>query len=365
MNKRYAVAALFLGALLTLGVLTAALPQRDYSPQENRYLSRFPALSWSGILDGTVSAGITDAMSDQFPVRERIVSTATVFRRLLGARDVGGAYLGEEGHCFQQITESDIDRQRYERNLGYIRDYAEEGRAVSVLLVPDAGTVLPDLLPPYAPMYDADSLYAAAEELLGDRIIDVRAELTAAGADAYYKTDHHWTSYGAYTAFCKAMADSGEEMPAYADAGFVTVSEDFYGTLYSKTLDPDATPDAIALLPREDVTVTVDGQAGSLYVTQALERKDQYQVFQGGNYGLVTLEGRCRNGKTILVIKDSFANCYVPFLTDCYERVLMVDLRYYGGSVRALAEAEQVTETLFLFQLSSFANSQEFARIVL
>lgn len=362
---RIAAIALFLCILLTLGVLTAALPQETYSPQENRYLTTFPAFSWAGLNDGTYQNDITDAMNDQFPLRSQSVAAATAIRKALGARDIGGVYLGKDGYYFEKKQNKDISQQQFQTNLRLIERYAAQGRQTSVMLVPDAGIVLQEYLPACAQMYDADALYQTAQEKLTVDRVDVLPALQKVGASAYYKTDHHWTSRGAYAALQVFLNQKNITSPDYEQAGFQTASSDFYGTLYSKVLDASAKPDTVDYLPTMQATVTLDGKAGELYQQAALQQKDQYQFFLGGNCGLTELNGGCKNGKTILLIKDSFANCFAPLLTPYYETVLMVDLRYYGGSVKTLVAERQVDETLFLFSLSSFAAEPTLSKILL
>ena len=366
MNKiRITAISLFLCALLTLGVLTAALPQETFSAQENRYLTTFPAFSWTALNDGTYQNDITDAMNDQFPLRSQAVTAATAIRKALGARDIGGVYLGKDGYYFEKKQDKDISLQQFQANLRLIERYAAQGNQTSVMLVPEAGIVLQEYLPACAQMYDADALYQLAQEGLTVDLVNVLPALQKIGASAYYKTDHHWTSRGCYAALQVFMNQKGIALPDYDQAGFKTVSSNFYGTLYSKVLDASAKPDDVDYLPAMQASVTLDGKAGELYKQAALQQKDQYQFFLGGNCGLTELSSGCQNGKTILLIKDSFANCFAPLLTPHYETVLMVDLRYYGGSVKTLAAERQVDETLFLFSLSSFAAEPTIGKILL
>lgn len=360
-KTRIALIALFLCLPLTLGVLTVALPERDFSDQENRTLATFPALSWRMLTDNAYQQEISDAMNDQFPLREQMVCAATVLRKCLGARDCNGVYFGSEHFYLQKITDDDLNAERYAKNLRYLSRLAATAPALRVMLVPDAGNTFPELLPAGARMYDADAMLRTARESLTVPVLDPRKALCTVGHAAYYKTDHHWTSRGAYA----AMGLLSDGLVPYEQAGFSAVTDDFYGTLYSKALDPAAEPDTIECKNDPGLTVTFDGAPGVLYDRTALSRKDQYQVFFGGNHGLVTITGGCKNGRTMLVIKDSFANCAAPILAEQYETVLLVDPRYYAGSTRALLAQYAVTDTLLLMELSSFANATELSRILL
>ena len=186
--------------------------------------------------------------------------------------------------------------------------------------------------------------------------IDLRETFDAAQEQLYYRTDHHWTAYGAYEAYEAYCTARGITPKPMADFGVEQVSDDFYGTIYSKTLDAAAKPDVIHApqnLPK--VTVTVDGAAvkDSLYAPEYLEEKDQYAYFFGGNFGTVEVKTEAGNGKHLLLIKDSFANSFVPYLLEEYETITMVDLRYFSGNVTMLAQQCGATEVLFLYEMTN------------
>lgn len=356
-------AVLFTAVLVVGGVLTVALPDRTFSENENRFLQKTPSVSGEAILDGTFQEELDAYMNDQFPLRDMWTLIGSAFKKATGRKDIGGAYLGKDGYYFEKVTENDMDMARYRRNLRLVDEFAAQhpDQAVDVMLIPSAGTVLADKLPDFAPLYDADALYTqAAQTLKNSTLRDLRGALTEAAAaeQVYYKTDHHWTTAGAAVAY---SALTGKEAPA-----LTTVSEDFYGTLYSKTLDAAATPDSVQLAPIADtVQATADGKPCDVYVRENLQVKDQYTVFFGGNHGLVTMTGGCDNSKTLLVIKDSFANCLAPMLTADYETVLMVDLRFYVESVSALTAAYEVDDVLFLYEMSSFAGDRNLTRLAI
>ena len=113
----------------------------------------------------------------------------------------------------------------------------------------------------------------------------------------------------------------------------------------------------------DKLKVTADGKEIPLYDMSAAGEKDKYKVFLGGNYGETTIKGGCNNGKTLLIIKDSFANSLVPFLTADYENIIMLDLRYYMGSAQQLAAERNVDEILFVCEMSSFANDKNMVKL--
>lgn len=349
--------------LLTLGgILTWLLPDRTLSENENRYLQTAPSLTFERLLNGTYQEELTAYMNDQFPLRDVWTATGSLVKKALGQRDIGGAFLGKNGWYFEKITDTDISESRYTRNLELLNLFAQQNPSLSltVMPVPSAGTVLPEQLPTAAPLYNATRLYTVAQELLeNDVLLDLRVPLTEAAANeqVYYRTDHHWTTAGAAVAY---TALTGKEAPPRTK-----VSSSFLGTLYSDTLDLAATPDCveIATVP-STVTAEADGVLVPVYDTKALQEKDQYRVFLGGNHGKVVLTGGCQNGKTLLIVKDSFANCLAPMLTNDYETVVLLDLRYYNQSVQQLLTEITVSDMLVCYELNKLANDQNLPKLL-
>ena len=361
------------GFLLTLVfVLLAALPlllillspEREFSPNENRYLTTAPALDGTAFLDSSLQPQLERWLEDQFPGRDGWMAAVTVMNKASGRKEIGGAWLGKDAYYPEVHRPEDFDLGKYRRNLGYLQDLAAHaGVPAAALLIPSTGAALPELLPEGAEVYDPAAALAEARAILTDAAVpDLRAVLREEPEEqVYYRTDHHWTEAGMKRAYDALPAPYG----AYQGQAELFCS-DFFGSTWSKTLDPAAKPDEIWLYSvSETVTAEADGEAVPIYDLAAADRKDKYTVFLGGNHGLVTLTGGCRNGKTLLVLKDSFANCLAPLLTADYETVLLVDLRYYPGSVRALLGQTNPDALLFVYEMSGLASGDDFVKLLL
>lgn len=372
MKKAYiAVIALFLGLLTLCGVLVFAVPARSFSENENRKLAEFPEFHQNEVVSGKWQENLNDFLTDQFPLRDTLTAVSSALTRLVGIRDMNGAYIGKDGYYFELVTERGFPRDRYQNNLRHLEAFAmaHPDLPVTVLLAPSAGIILPDKLPTFAELYDADRSYLEAKNMLAScTVLDVRDTLTSAvrdGAQIYYRTDHHWTTYGAYLAYTDYCASKGVLPKTYAEFAPHTASDEFLGTLYSKVLDASALPDTVEIPTVPDtLTVTADGEEISMFSSDVLEGKDKYLVFFGGNYGEVVIRNEAAtNGKTLLVVKDSYANSFVPFLAETYQTVIMIDPRYFGGNVTDVIAAENVTDVLFLFEMSGFAHSDKLYKI--
>ena len=363
MKKFYiALIALFLAVIILPSAFVFAGSDKPFSDNENRTLQIAPKLTLDSVLSGSFQSELTDYISDQFPARDTWTQLGTKLKKLVGFKDIGGAYLGSDGYYIEKITPDKVDEENLKRNLALVADFSKScNKETTMLLVPATGTVMSDKLPAHAKMYDAEKLYETVKAALPDMSCpDLYAALRGAKSSEqiYYRTDHHWTWYGAYTAYKTLLPDGN------FDGSPELFSDSFLGTTYSKTLDPAAKPDKVFISPVSDkLTVTADGKSISLYDKSAAGEKDKYKVFFGGNYGQVKISGGCDNGKTLLVIKDSFANSLVPLLTADYENIIMLDLRYYMGSAKQLAEVENVDELLFVCEMSSFANDKNMVKL--
>ena len=342
--------------LLGLSVASLLLPDREFSPNENRYLQQAPRLTVDRIFSGKFTAEAEEYESDQIALRDVWMGSASWLQRLAGKQDMGGVYLGRDGYYFARLTEDEFPQAQYEKNLRAVDAFFDAQTNVDcrILLAPSPAAVLPDLLPANAPMYDAGLRHEQLVQTVGeDRVIDVKEALSKLD-QPYYRTDHHWTTEGAraaYEIWCAATGHTVRELP------LTPVTDSFLGTLYSKVLLPDSAWDTISLAEGATVrAVDCDGTVtDSLYDRSKLAEKDQYAVFFGGNWSKVTIDTGVQNGRKLLLVKDSFANAFVPFLTGDYETIIMLDLRYFSESAEELVAEEGITDVLVLYELSNFA----------
>lgn len=352
--------------LMLMAVMTLVQSPSAFSINENRPLAQMPAVSLENIQTGSVQEGFSLFLSDQIPFRDFWIKTNTFLKRLSGRTEINGVYLGKDDYYFQKFTN---DSYSYSRMVSVFRmiDYFAQKHEVptTVILVPSPATVLSEKLPAYAPYYDADVVFDTAEQLLSCPVIDLRSTFETVGDNTqlFYRTDHHWTSQGAllaYRQYCSARK--------YRSKEFILeqISDGFYGTLYSKTLDSIAKSDAVyaaVQLPKAVITYEDGTISDTPYCQEKLTQKDQYTYFFGGNYGMVNIQTQAQNTEKLLVIKDSFANSFVPFLFDDFSEIIMLDLRYYGGSVEELIAQNGITQVLFLYEISNLLTDTGILRL--
>ncbi len=345
-----------------------AAPDRVFSETENRYLAQRPKIDGKRIRSGGYMTDFEDWMTDQVSFRDAFVSLKASADRLAGRSDSGGVYLGRDGWLLEMFTEA--DEQRLKRNTetaaALLRDMEDQGMEAHFLMVPTAACVMQEKLPAFAPELDQRELFGElAKKLPGfvdvtDTLIQAKDEAEKTGDTLYYRTDHHWTSLGAYFAYTELCRVQGREIPPISHYQTEVISTEFYGTGYSKAglyfLQPDR---MTAMYPEDNPPVLVDYRAGeqedTLYDRSFLEKRDKYRVFLKGNYPLIRITTREKNGRRLLLVKDSYANTFVQFLTEDYEEILVVDPRYFRDDLAGFAGEQGVTDVLFLYQIKKFA----------
>ncbi len=311
-------------------------------------------------MSGKFMTDTEDYTSDQIILRDVWTAARSLLQRAEGKEDISSTYLGADGRYFAKVTDDSFDWAGLAKNAGYIRDFfdANGDKACTALIVPNPGGVLSDKLPENAPFYDEDRAFAALSDTLVGALLDTRQALSAVD-DPYYHTDHHWTTMGAQAAYEQWAAATGHAVRHY---GLTLASDHFRGTLYSKVLLPDSVYDSVYYAPEITVdSVVCDGEDGTLYDLSALEQKDKYELFLGGNYGRAVITTGVENGRHLLLVKDSFANSFVPFLTGDYETITMIDLRYYRDSMQSLAD--EATDILVLTEMTDLAASGDYFKL--
>jgi hypothetical protein len=382
---RIIIIIVFIGFFVLISGASLIIKDREFSPNENRYLAETPELSWDNILSGKFQDGLEDYLRDQVCFRDGWITVKTGIQKACGDTDIGGAYVGKDGYDFEKITPEDVDEKQVDRNIKAVEDYfmtaseTIDKQKLSFLLVPTSGLVMQEKLPKNARLFDQAKYIDQVQKAMKDyNFVDVRDTLMDHNEEyIYYKTDHHWTSAGACLAYEVWSEHTGGEAEKKDELAENVVSDKFRGSLYSKILDADSAYDEIwtyglqkdDAFGSKDCTVTIDEkqQLDSIYDDEKLQEKDKYAYFLGGNYGQVHIQNQKAaskaKGKNILIIKDSFANSFVPFVTQDYENIYMVDLRYYNGDMKSYLQEHNITDVLVLYNISNFISDRNLHKL--
>lgn len=367
-----AVTGIFLALVFGITIAGFFVPVKARSESENRALAQKPKFSLASLFAKEDKEKFTTKyeayLTDQFIGRDTWISVKTRTELLLGKTDINGVYFAEDDYLITRTDASSIDAEQEEKNIArldaFIKKYSEllGDTNVYAMLVPTAADILADKLPPFTSEYDQEALLNHIAAMLGDNFIDTREELMQHKDEyLYYKTDHHWTALGAYYAY-RAWAQA-QKIPVreQEDYKISTGSEEFYGTLYSKV---NIQMPADTVLLYEDgrsyrVEYDMDGKPQkSMFSMKRLSEKDKYMVYLDGNHALTQIQqqGQKKTEKKLLVIKDSYAHTFVPFLAQDYDEVIMVDFRYNKMPVSMIIENYGITDILVLYNATNFVH---------
>lgn len=361
---------IFMVLLLGLAGKEALSHQRTYSPVEKRELQTRPEISITKVLDGRFQKKYESYLRDQFPGRDHWVSFQTDMELFMGKNEIHNVYIGKNHYLLEHYTEKEFDPQQISKNLQALEKFvgkAKQYADVHVMMVPTKSWVLREKLPAFAPHYKEQKFYDALQQKLEkeDVLISVEPVLDAhKEEEIYYRTDHHWTTLGAWYAYEQyTKAVGGDLQRAQGKKKFRCISKDFYGTTYAK-INYARQADKIEIYEPADKMRVVynmgEKKTKTLYDFSFLKTADQYSVFTGGNQAVLEITGGIKNGKTLLLIKDSFANSILPFLAEDYEKLVVVDLRQLNVSGDRLLEMFSPTDILILYNSAQFAQDKEF-----
>lgn len=361
-NRIIATVASVLVVLLLL--VSVVMPDRDFSDRENRVLMKFPHFSLSAVTDGSFMSSFETYVTDQFPLRDAWISMRTAFRSTAGIYDSNGVFRGDDGYLFEDAERP--DRKVLNDRMYVINTFAaNSGIPVYMLIAPNASDILTEELPRFAPLRNQDEDLDMLYSMIGEGVtnVDVRQAIRAAdemGTQVYYRTDHHWTTRGAGCAFAQFASQAGLNVSAFART-YLPVTDSFSGTLSAKS-GFDVKNDTIHIITDDSgveyVVEYKDEQdahkTACLYESDKLDTGDKYALFFGGNHSEVDIETTAYSNRRVLVIKDSYANCFVPFMLPYYSDIIMVDPRYYTGDIYSLIRENGITEVLFLYNANTF-----------
>lgn len=377
-----ALFALFLTIIPILTLVFMSPEKKPFSENENRYLAAFPELNFKSYKNESFMNGFDKWISDRFFGREDWIVLKNKTDSALGKTETNGVFI--ENGMMMQIWR-DYDESMYQRNLKAINDFVEKHPEIPAyfMLVPNAQEVYKNNVPKYAEIGDQkeyiDRFYSELKGFEGT-IDAFSALMNRRNSYIYYRTDHHWTSYGAFVAYEAASQILGYNSRKYDDFTIEHANSEFRGTLFSKTLEFEITPDVIDYYtltegePEVKVSVfknydtetnqVIYDEYDSMYFRSFLQVKDKYSSFLGQNSPIVTVENKnAKNDKSILLIKDSYAHSFVPFLSKEYTKVTMIDLRYINTDFQIMARLEDYDQLLFLYNVITFSEDENIIKL--
>jgi hypothetical protein len=369
---KYPIVIIFFAFLMSFAVVDELWPKRERSELENRTLAQFPKLTLSSLLekdsDKTWMAKYSEYTQDQVALRDQWINLKSLTETALLKCENNGVWFGKDDYLFAELLS--VNEKRFDKNLSALERMCERNPGiVDIMIVPSASLILEDDLPWMAPIADEGAYLDQIDERLGSvaTVYDMRPVLNANSDEyIYYRTDHHWTSYGAYLAYSEYVQSKGLTPMDLSQETAIDVG-DFYGTNYSKSRKFGAIPDTITYydLPNALTILNLNEQGeeveevGALYNLSDFDTRDKYKAFLRGNNGYSTLKG---NGTgSILVVKDSYANCFVPYLVANYADIGIVDFRYTNEKIDSFIARGNYDRVLVLYSFQGFAEDIQLA----
>lgn len=332
----------------------------DFSENENRYLEEFPKISIENFLNGNVASGIQKYLGDHFPNREKFLFITTKIEILLRKKMIDDVYLGKDDYL---ITKFDgVDNKV--KIINKINDFSlkNSNKKVEILLIPSSVSINRNKLPKYAINKDEIEEIKEIYDKLDIGTINVFNTLENHNKERemFYKTDHHWTSYGAYYSYLEFCKFNQYACTSLNNYDIKRVTDSFYGTLYSKTNKYDNKADDIYTFDIKNKNYRVDYiseniSKNSIFEYSYLDKKDKYSTFLDNNHPLITITNNSsKSNEELLLIKDSYGNSFSQFLIDNFYKVHIIDLRYYLSSVsKYLEENDNINTILLLYSVNT------------
>ena len=386
--------AVFCILLIAGGITSLMMKKRAVSEMENRSLAKFPAYSDSSLLSGDYFRQIEMYYADNFPWRDRWINVSNRFRNNFGfeysdikiyepvnetdanntdtIKESTPSILPDDGATGQVNKKVFVFKNRAFEMFG---GGPQMGKAYAQVLnsynrAGIAGLKVYNLIIPVALEFELTEKYRnlqkpnrpAIENIysnLDSNIIKVWAidELRQHRAEyIYFNTDHHWTSLGAYYAY-RAFCTTAGLVPVSLDTVASKVKPAFLGSLYRLTRDEKLkeNPDSVRYYLFKDSLnfyVGNNNKIGTWFKSkmygESAKGPNSYSVFLQGDLPVVKMETQHKNGRKILVVKESYGNAFAPFLINNYEKVVVVDQRYFTANIIELVKQEGINELLFI-----------------
>lgn len=367
-------AIMFIAFLVLFVGMNLITKDRAFSETENRVLQQKPKFTVDRLLEGRFTSKFEDYVVDQFIGRDFFTNVKINVDKLLGKKESNGVFLSKDGYLIENFTEP--NKESVNENLQAIKNFSQRYKNINqyMLISPTAVSIYKDKLPFNAPAGDQMAYLNKYKKELPSNIKFVDnydALMEDKDKGVFYKTDHHWTSLGAYDSY-KVLAKAMGLKPTPED--YYTnelVSNKFFGALSSKSGYDVKKGDKINVyVPsknKEHVVVNyVEEQekTASLYSSEALNTKDKYEVFLKGNHPLVKIKTNANNNKSLLIFKDSYANSFIPFLTKDFSKIIVVDPRYYYEDIDKLMKQENIDDVLYLYNANTFFSDTSLAPVL-
>ena len=369
--------AIFMTVWVVIVIINFIWPKQVFSEEENRMLATIPRFSFESFVNGDYLNGVNDYINDHFAFRNFYLKLNSWWEiDVMGKKENNGVYIGKDGYLFEKFEYNDNEKENANTNAEIISDFANKMKEQNVptyfVLTPNSIYINNDKLPNNVEVPNQEEIikqiYGETENTNNINVIE---SLKKENKDKqlYFKTDHHINSDGAYVIYreyCKAANIAIKEIDSF---NRVTVSNDFLGTFDSKAQILNQEPDELFVYKNENNTnvkeAIYDKQTtNSIFNEEYLKGKDKYSYFLNGNNSRAIIKTNVNNDKKLLVIKDSYAHIMSQFLCQDYSEVHFLDPRYTNFDYLEYAKENEITDVLFLYNVSTFVQDTNLKKII-
>ena len=357
--KKYPLTFIILFFIFIVFVIDIFNSDIYFSNYENRTLAQKPNINYSDLVSGRFSKNYERYINDQFIFRDNWINLKSGSELLLGKLENNNIIYGKENFLFDKVES--IDNKSLEKNLSTIKDFTDRNSDsnISFMIIPSSFTIYKDLLPKGISLIDEksyiESIYSKFDNTKNIELVELLKENN--NEYIYYKTDHHWTSYGAYLAY-REFSKINNIVPIEIEAVNPNYVYDFYGTYFSKSKKFNAESDTITFYDINNIDITIDGvEVESINDDEKWSSSDKYSAFLRGNNGLTIINNNnIKDNSRILVIKDSYANSYIQFLANNYKEVYIIDLRSFPYNFNEFYEIYKFDNVLIMYSFINLVN---------
>lgn len=363
---------LFIAVIFSITALSLIIPDKKQSDSENRMLQQMPKFSLSSVIEGSFMQDLESYMTDQFPERDLLVRCKTYIDLLCGKEQINGVYVGSEDYLFEPQTPP--HEEQIETITSAMNKFCAKNAEIqkAVIISPNSTYILKDKVPYGVQQYDQSELLGELSGKIGSNIKNFYwadcAEILDSSEDGqlYYRTDHHWTTRAAYRVFLDVAKEWGLETDN-VQYDFAVVSDSFQGTLASSSGICHINDEIEICIPHDtkgNYVIEYDSEnikKSTFFDISKLKSSNQYEIFMGGNFGRIIISTTAKNDKSLLIFKDSYANCMIPMFAPYFSQIVVIDPRYFNDTIDGCMQDYDFTNILFVYNLNTFLEDKSLA----
>ena len=369
--------AIFMTVWVIIVIINFIWPKKSFSEEENRMLATIPRFSFENFVNGEYLNGVNNYINDHFSFRNFYLKLNSWWEvGIMRKQENNGVYIGKDGYLFEKFKYNEEEKINASSNIKIISDFAnkmkEQNIPIYFVLIPNSiyinSVKLPNDVEVPNQQEIINQIYSEADNTTNVNVIEsIKKENK--NKQLYFKTDHHINSDGAYVIYREYCKTANIEAKEINNFNRVTVSNDFLGTFDSKAQLLNQQPDELFVYKNENNTnikeVIYDKQiTSSIFNEEYLKGKDKYSYFLNGNNSRVIIKTNVNNDKKLLVIKDSYAHIMSQFLCQNYSEVHFLDPRYTNFDYTEYVKENEITDILFLYNVSTFVQDTNIEKII-